>query len=93
MGLNLYGAFVDAGLPAPAMDLAAPVGGPEDWPGYQFVVEAFRSLVPLIEEFGIATAEEVDLDTLSDRLRNEVVATKRAFMLPPHVTAWAVAPE
>ncbi len=93
MGLNLYGAFVDAGLPAPAMDLAAPVGGPEDWPGYQFVVEAFRSLVPLIEEFGIATAEKVDLDTLSDRLRNEVVATKRAFMLPPHVTAWAVAPE
>lgn len=92
MGFNLYGAFVDAGLPEPAMDLAAPVGGPENWTGYRFVEEAFRSLVPLIEEFGIATAEEVDLDTLADRLRNEVVTTKRAFMLPPHVTAWAVVP-
>ena len=93
MGFNLYGAFVDAGLPEPIMNFAAPVGGPENWPGYQFVVEAFRSLVPLIEEFGIATADEVGLDTLADRLRNEVVATKRAFMLPPHVTAWAVVPD
>ena len=92
MGFNLYGAFVDAGLPEPAMNFAAPVGGPANWPGYQFVVQAFRSLVPLIEEFGIATAEAVDLDTLADRLRNEVVSTKRAFMLPPHVTAWAVLP-
>ncbi len=92
MGINLYGAFVDAGLPEPEMDLAAPVGGPEYWTGYRFVVEAFRSMVPLIEEFGLATAEEVDLDTLADRLRNEVVSTKRAFMLPPHVTAWAVLP-
>lgn len=93
MGLNLFGAFVDAGLPEPEMHLAAPVGGPENWTGYRFVVEAFRSLVPLMEEFGIATAEEVDLDTLAERLRNEVVATKRAFMLPPHVTAWAVLPD
>lgn len=93
MGCNLYGTYVDAGLPAPEMDLAAPAGGPENWTGYRFVVEAFRSLVPLIEEFGIATADEVDLDTLAERLRSEVVATKRAFILPPHVTAWAVVPD
>ena len=92
MGLDLYGTFVDAGLPEPALRYAAPMGGPEAWIGYQFMEDAFRSILPLLERFGIATAEEVDLDTLAQRLRAEVVASKRPLMLPPHITAWAQLP-
>ncbi len=92
MGLDLYGAFVDAGLPEPSLQYTAPVGGPETWGGYQFIAAAFRSLLPLLEAYGIATAEEVDLDTLAARLRAEVVASKRPLILPPHVTAWAQLP-
>ena len=32
-----------------------------------------RSVLPLMERFGIATAEEIDIETLADRLRQDVV--------------------
>ena len=92
MGLDLYSTFVDAGLPEPSLQYTAPVGGPETWIGYQFIANAFRSILPLLEAFGLATAEEVDLDTLAQRLRAEVVASKRPLILPPHITAWAQLP-
>lgn len=89
MGFDLYRTFVEAGLPEPDMHFSAPVGGPETWPGYEFTVNGFRSILPLLEEYGIATAEEVDVETLAERIRREVVTAKRPFALPPHVTAWA----
>ena len=92
MGLDLYGTFVDAGLPEPTLQYVAPVGGPEMWAGYQFIANGFRSLIPLLEAYGIATAEEVDVETLAERLRREVVVSKRPLILPPHVTAWAHLP-
>ena len=89
MGADLHRTFVDADLPAPALNLIAPAGGAETWVGYQYIAESIRSFVPLMEEFGIATAEEVDIETLAERLRAEVVAAKRPMILPPHITAWA----
>ena len=89
MGFNLYRAFVEAGLPEPYMHCEYPVGGPESWAGYQFAANSFRSMLPLIEEYGIATAEEVDVETLAERVRQEVMTAKRPLALPPHVTAWA----
>ena len=41
----------------------------------------FRSIQPLIEAYGIATAEELDVDNLPERLRAEVVASKRPLCL------------
>ena len=92
MGFELYRTFVDAGLPEPCMHFESPVGGPESWAGYLFIANGFRSLQPLIVEFGLATAEEIDVDTLAERVRQEVVASKRPLLLPPHVTAWAQLP-
>ena len=92
MGFDLYATFVNAGLPEPSLQYSAPLGGPEAWIGYQFIAAAFQSILPLLERFEIATAEEVDLDTLTERLRAEVVASKRPLMLPPHITAWAQLP-
>ena len=92
MGLDLYGAFVDAGLPEPVLQYVAPLGGLSSWGGYLFMESAFRSLVPLMDQFGIAAPETVDVDTLAERLRAEVVASKRPLLLPPHVTAWAHLP-
>lgn len=89
MGMDLHRTFIDAGLPAPILHFVAPLGGAETWAGYDFIANAFRSLLPLMEEFGIATAEEVDVETLSDRIRDEIRVSKRPLLLPPHVTAWA----
>src|SRR5829696_3495629 len=43
--------------------------------GYEFAAGTLRSLLPLIEKFGIVTAEEVEVDTLAERLREELVAS------------------
>ncbi len=92
MGFDLYRAYVEAGLPEPYMHFESPVGGPEDWAGYSFIANSFRSLVPLLEQFGMATADQVDVDTLAERVRREVVTSKRPLRLPPHVTAWTRLP-
>ena len=89
MGFDLYRAFVEAGLPEPYMHFESPVGGPEGWAGYQYIANSLRSVLPLLEEYGIATAEEVDVDTLAERVRQEVETAKRPIRLVPHVTAWA----
>ncbi len=89
MGMELYQAFVDAGLPEPTLHFEAPMGGPEDWPGFEYLANSFRSLVPLLEAYGITTAEELDVDTLAGRIQAEVAAAKRPIMLPPHITAYA----
>ncbi len=88
MGLDLYRAFCEAGLGAPEMALHAPVGGGRDWPGYDYSAESFRSFLPLLEQYGIATATEVDVDTLSARFREEVERTQRPVFLVPVVGAW-----
>jgi len=89
MGMELYRVFVDAGLPEPTLHFEAPMGGPEGWPGFEYLANSFRSLVPLMEAYGIATAEEVDIDTLADRIQAEVTTSKRPLLLPPHITAYA----
>ena len=89
MGFDLYRAFVEAGLPEPYMHCEYPVGGPEGWAGYSYAANSLRSVLPLLEEYGIATAEEVNVDTLAERVRQEVVTSKRPIRLVPHVTAWA----
>jgi hypothetical protein len=89
MGMDLYKAFVNAGLPEPTLHFEAPMGGPEDWPGYEYLTNSFRSLVPLLEAYGIATTDEVDIDTLAERIQVEVATSKRPIMLPPHITAYA----
>ena len=92
MGMDLYKAFVEAGLPEPNLYFETPMGGPEDWPGFEYLANSFRSLVPLMEAYGIAAAEDIDIDTLAERIRAEVVTSKRPLLLPPHITAYTSLP-
>ena len=92
MGIGLYRAFVDAGLPPPTMHLESPIGAAKTWAGYRYMATIFQSLLPLLEKYGLATAEQVDVDTLAARLREEVLASKRPFFLPLHVTAYVTLP-
>ena len=92
MGIGLYRTFIDAGLPPPTMHLAAPIGAAETWAGYRYMATIFQSLLPLLEKYGLATAEQVGVDTLASRIRQEVITSKRPFFLPLHVTAHARLP-
>jgi SAM-dependent methyltransferase len=89
MGLQLFEVFVAAGLPAPQLRLEAPLGGGPDWPGFAYLASTVRSLLPFFERAGVVTADQVDIETLEDRLRTEVVERGGIQLLPPVVGAWS----
>lgn len=91
-GIGLYQAFVDAGLPPPAMHLESPIGAAKTWAGYRYMATIFQSLLPLLEKYELATAEQVGIDTLAERIRQEVLTSKRPFFLPLHVAAYSTLP-
>ncbi len=89
MGLRLFPLFTEAGLPVPRMRLDAAVGGGPDWEGYDYIAETLRAILPLILKHGVATAEEVGIDTFGARLREEVVGPGGVMTTWSFVTAWA----
>lgn len=88
MGRRLYTTFLAAGLAAPQLRQATPVGGGPDWPGYRLLAESARSLLPFLERVGAARASDVDPDTLEQRLRDEVLAANAVQLLPTVIGAW-----
>jgi SAM-dependent methyltransferase len=80
-GLNLFHLFLEAGLPIPEMELITTVGGGPDWAGYEQLVDVTNALLPLILNFGIATKEEVQVETLLQRLREEAATRQNVVML------------
>jgi ubiquinone/menaquinone biosynthesis C-methylase UbiE len=92
MAPQLFQAFVSAGLGVPQMELRAPMGGSDDWIGYEWAVESMRSILPLLEKYDITTSDEMGLDTLGNRVRTDVNQNGYPFMLIPMVTAWANKP-
>ena len=91
-GLRLFRYFKEVGLPDPQMHLDAAVGGGADWAGYDYMASLVRTLLPLFVEHGIATAEEVKVETFADRLRQQVVGQQGVVTTWSFVTAWAHKP-
>ncbi|HTV54673.1 MAG TPA: hypothetical protein VMI06_07140 [Terriglobia bacterium] len=46
-------------------------------------------MLPSIEKLGLATAEEIESDTLEHWLREEVVASRGTVKFPPAAAAWS----
>jgi SAM-dependent methyltransferase len=92
MGTKLFASYLDAGLPAPHLIVEAPVGGGSDWPGYDYTVETLRSLMPMLQQTNAVDPAEVQIDTLAERLRREVVEHRAVQMLPIMFGAWARKP-
>src|SRR6266540_1467086 len=88
VGSGLRRAFLDAGLPEPELRLESVVaGGPESL-GYEWMAETVRSMLPLIVKSGVASAEEVGIDTLASRLRAGTTAAGGVVKAPDMVSAW-----
>jgi 2-polyprenyl-3-methyl-5-hydroxy-6-metoxy-1,4-benzoquinol methylase len=88
MGLRLYRTFVEAGLPPPEMIMGARVEGSSDSLGYQIVAQVVKSLLPVMEKLGVANGKEIQIETLAQRLRDEVISRSAVIVLPPLVGAW-----
>lgn len=81
--------FQRAGLPAPQMLAMARVERGPDSPIYDWIARVTRTVLPLMQQVGVATAEEVQVDTLADRMRREAVEKDCTLVTPPLVAAWA----
>jgi SAM-dependent methyltransferase len=88
IGTSLQRVFLDAGLPEPAMSFYAPVGGSAAFAGYDYLERSVRSGLPNLIKLGIATADDVAIDTLAARLRGEIAERRGVFALPALVSAW-----
>ena len=88
-GLKLARIFQEAGLPRPQMIQGARVENGPDSEVYSAITQLTRTLLPLMERTGVATAAEVNIDTLADRLREEAVAINATWIYPPFIGAWA----
>lgn len=88
MGSRLFPTFQRAGLPAPEMMLQARIEGKPESFSYTYIALAVRSLLPMMERYGVTTATEVQIDTLAERLRAEVVQGGGVVIQPSLVGAW-----
>lgn len=88
MGSRLFQVFLDAGLPAPELRLEAPMGGGPDWPGYEYLAETLRSLMPMLQRIIQVDPATIDVDTLAERLCAEAVEHRAVDILPVVVGAW-----
>jgi 2-polyprenyl-3-methyl-5-hydroxy-6-metoxy-1,4-benzoquinol methylase len=88
MGVGLRDAFARAGLPAADIRIVPlPACGEE--PAYiRWAVENLRTLLPVLEPLGVATPDEVAIETLPDRLAAEAAAAGGVAMPCMLGTAW-----
>lgn len=88
MALALPAAFAAAGLPVPEMRLECALGAGPELPvwGWSNVVVG---VVPMMEQLGVATAADVQPDTLTERLLAELRAAQGVVIGPPLIAAWS----
>lgn len=91
-GLRLRSVFRDAGLGLPEMIGAQRVEAGPDSPVYATVAGLARSLLPAMEATGVATAAELRVETLAERLRAEVVTNDAVVVTPTLIGAWTRRP-
>jgi hypothetical protein len=90
MGTKLHGTFVGAGLESPTMRLEAPVGGtPANLTWLKRFKELIATLLPEMERLGVATAGQVDIETLVERISDEAARTNSVIIGHFSVGAWA----
>ena len=92
MGMRLYHTYRDAGFVDSATMITHLSGCGVSRPMIEYFVETVRSLLPKIVEFGIATREEVAIDTLADRMEAHAREVDPQWVGMRYISAWARKP-
>ena len=95
MALKLYPTFIAAGLPVPSMQPHVATMGFQDpfvEPLTNFLVQGLRSMTPVIVKHGLATEQELDLDTYARRMSDAFRAGGGIMMSPLFMGAWTRKP-
>ncbi|HET6334984.1 MAG TPA: class I SAM-dependent methyltransferase [Polyangiales bacterium] len=89
LGPKLPRIFAAAGLSGTEMRLEGRIESGSDAMVYEALTSVMRTLLPLLIGAEIATAEEIGIDTLASRLRDEAAACNATLKYVPLVGAWA----
>ncbi len=90
MGLKLPSAFVAAGLPVPSMRLEAIIGaGANSADAVQLLAGLFGTMSADVERLRVATADEIGLETLAQRMSAEVMANNSVLVGYSQIGAWS----
>jgi 2-polyprenyl-3-methyl-5-hydroxy-6-metoxy-1,4-benzoquinol methylase len=90
LGSKLFGVFVAAGLPPPLMRVQALIGGGKNFERELWQLsELLRPLIPAMEKHGVATAAQIGIDDLFDRLLAEAVANNCVLVDRSEIGVWA----
>jgi SAM-dependent methyltransferase len=89
VGSRLWAIVQEAGLRPLGMIGVQPHFGPGDEAGIALLVETMRLAEPLIVGTGVATAEEIGMDTFEQRLREENQRTQAVGAFPMLLSTWA----
>lgn len=86
-GAGLFATFKAAGL-HPQMFGMTRIGDSQDMPGFAFLAESVRSMLPMIEKLGIASSQDIGIDTLRERLLAEAALADTCVFYPRFVGGW-----
>jgi len=89
IGPRLWGVLRDAGLHPLGMIGVQPHFGPGDPAAVTLAEGVIRVAAPLIERAGVATAEEIDVETFGQRLRVELLMNSAVLAPAMLLSAWA----
>jgi hypothetical protein len=90
-GMRLHQTYLDAGLSAPEMMLYGRVGGSRAFiEGFTAgAAETVRSLLPVLIKAGITSEQEVGIDTLAARYRDDLLERGSVIRAVLFMGAWA----
>ena len=90
MGTKLHSTFVAAGLRPPSMRLEALIGGgTNSLEVVHLIADLVATLLPEMERLGVATAAEVGIETLVERMSNEAIASSSVIVGHFQIGAWS----
>ncbi|HEY6824466.1 MAG TPA: methyltransferase domain-containing protein [Steroidobacteraceae bacterium] len=93
MAGRLYQALVEAGLSNPTLRMQTFIGGGVQCADYlQAVADLVGSMLPAMEQHGVASAAEVDYPTLAVRMQQETMSRKSLIIGRSEIGAWARLP-
>lgn len=92
MGMRLYSTYRAAGFVKTATEATHLSGCGFSRQMAELVEETVRSLLPKLIQYGIATAEQVQIDTLADRMLASVHDIDPQWVGTRYISAWARKP-
>ena len=91
MGSKLHATFEAAGLQPPHMRLDGVIGGAQSI-APMLMAGVMRSLMPQLEASGVATAQEMQIETLEERMRLDLMLSGGIMQTSLLIGAWSRLP-